>query len=337
MNKFWIFPLLFLFGCNSSSNEIESTSSNFNEQKYEWIVSKNHLTGSDNPFPFVSNPTMNSIEDVVGLLDEDTVVLISFKNEIKAYPYKFISPYEVVNDHLENIKYAITYCPVTESGICVNNTLNNESISLVASGFRYKDNLVSFDENTNTYWSQMLLKCIKGQFENNFHEQLPMIETKWKNVKKLYPTALVFTPSSINQNSNKTQFKQSSNTSEDERVFGVLDVDNISDIKIHIYRKNDFENEIKIYQKYIGNNNTVIIGNKELDFIVSFIDSGNSEFAPIQNEFPIIMQDNSGSKWNVFGVAVSGSRTGENLSLSKSYLASWWAWKDFYSEFIHIN
>ena len=334
----FLFVYLTLLSCGSSDEsdildiqEIETS------KTYDWIVSKNDLTGSDDPFPFAENPTVSSVNTVTGLKDSDIVVVVGFKNEVRAYPYKFISPYEVVNDQIENIKYAVKYCPVTESGVVVENIFQNETSSFIASGFRYKQNLISLDNNSKTYWSQMLLKCVKGTYENEYHKTLPMVELSWKLTKQFFPNAKVFTSTSISNKPQNSARKNNDDIGIDERVFGNINLDEVNGTSVNIYRKSDFNTPISLFEVIFNESKTITIGSSDLDFIVSFNVEIGSSFTPIQNEFPNVMIDETGSKWNVFGIATNGSRKSEQLQATKSYKASWWAWKSFYNQFVFVE
>ena len=333
-----LFTSLTLLSCGSSGeSDILSTEEIEIPKTYDWIVSKNDLTGSNDPFPFAENPNLSSINSVTGLKDNDIVIAVSFNNEIRVYPYKFIAPFEVVNDEIEKFKYAVKYCPVTESGVVIENHFENEVSSFIASGFRFKQNLISLDNNSNTYWSQMLLKCVKGKYENEFHKTLPMVELSWKLTKQFFPNAKVFTSTSISNKPQNSVRKSNDDIGIDERVFGNINLDKINGTLVNIYRKSDFNVPISIFENILNDSKTITIGSSDLEFIVSFNADSNNSFTPIQNEFPIIMIDETGSKWNVFGVATSGTRKDEQLQATKSYKASWWAWKDFYSQFNFVE
>ncbi len=49
------------------------------------------------------------------------------------------------------------------------------------------------------------------------------------------------------------------------------------------------------------------------------------------------MKDDQNNKWNVFGVAVSGPRKGDQLNSKTSFKALWWAWQTFYDDFNFEN
>ena len=53
-------------------------------------------------------------------------------------------------------------------------------------------------------------------------------------------------------------------------------------------------------------------------------------FKAVQNVLPIILEDNEGNKWDIFGVAVSGPRAGQQLTATTSFIAYWFALAAFY-------
>jgi hypothetical protein len=54
------------------------------------------------------------------------------------------------------------------------------------------------------------------------------------------------------------------------------------------------------------------------------------EFSPLQDSYPEIMVDNEGTRWDAFGRALNGPRSGENLKPVNSFISYWFAWVAFY-------
>lgn len=46
------------------------------------------------------------------------------------------------------------------------------------------------------------------------------------------------------------------------------------------------------------------------------------------------MEDNFNNKWNIFGIAVSGPRKGDQLKSLPSFFALGWAWENFYDNIV---
>lgn len=78
----------------------------------------------------------------------------------------------------------------------------------------------------------------------------------------------------------------------------------------------------------------VVVGNSSKDFMMAFkrdlVDGTRLEFEVVQNESPIVMTDEEGNKWDVFGQAVSGPRAGQKLQNVTGYRGYWFAFGTFY-------
>jgi len=327
----------FLFSCSSggSSTIIDNNGKNTTEEPtYDWIVPLSDIAGSNSPFPLAINPDYTVASDVNFIDDNEKVALVSFKDgKVKAFPFFFTSTYESVNDIIGGFTVSMTYCPITESAILIDRQFSsNDTFILRASGVLYKENMVAIDEATQTYWSQFLLKCIKGKFQNQPIETLNFVETRWSIVKKYFPDAQVFTNTSVSKSSTTNTSSKSSIEGSDV-VYGILESSQKNGSpKIHVFEYSLFNNDIKIINKRFTLDEVLVVGSKGLNFITSYLKDSNATFTPIQNEFPTIMEDSDGNKWNVFGIATSGPRKGEQLKSLKAFFASWWAWNEFYPD-----
>ncbi len=319
-----------MYGCNSESNNSLSGSPPI---EYNWVIPKGNVTGNFNLFPLAVNPTFTKVSEVDFISDNALVAIISFKNEIRVYPYKYIKPYESINDIIDGNNIAMTYCPITKSALCWNTNFKLDTFTLRASGYLLNDNVVLYDKNSDTYWSQMLSASIKGKYAEQNNTNFNFIETKWVLVKNHFKDALVFTNNSIS-NSKKSNNKINSKKIEDNvSVYGILDKKVKSTTKVHIFKYEEFENKIKIFQSRIGIDNILIVGSKNLHFITSYINDQNTIFTPVQNNFPVVMKDSDQNQWNIFGIAISGPRKGQQLKSPTGFIALWWAWNGFYDDF----
>lgn len=335
--KFFISFGIFLFilnSCGSDDGEITLTPDN---NKYEWTIPKENLTGSFKPFSLAINPVLIRASDVKSISDESLVAMVSFGDEIRVYPYKYISVYESVNDFFDDNNIAITYCPITKSSLCFNRNFKDEIFTLRASGYLNNENVIIHDENSDTFWSQMRIECVKGKFAGETIDTYNLIETTWKTVRENFKNALVFTNTSIATKNMNISKNKDGNIEKSEKVFGYFNSTQKINRKIIIYRYNNFVDEIQLFSKISSGNNIITVGSNEKHFISSYINNENLNFIAIQDQFPIVMKDENDNIWNVFGVAVSGPRKGEQLKSPASFVASWWAWDLFYDDFIFTD
>jgi hypothetical protein len=332
--------LIYLFlpfiSCNSGGDSSTIINPTNNNTTFNWTVATSDITGSDNPFPLALNPSYSLAKNVDFINDSNKVALISFSNgEVWVYPYNYISTYEIINDEINGNSFSLTYCPITESAVLFKRNFKGiDSFILRSSGYLYKENLVAIDQKTNTYWSQFLLKSIKGKYQNQNLETLNLIETNWKTVHENFPDAFVFTNTSV-QNSKNSKASLKTSIDSNEVVYGILEDETKNELPTaHIYQYQSFTNGIVIKNGKNNSDNIVIIGSNELQFITSFKVPSNRTFTAIQNSFPNVMMDSEDNVYNVFGIAVSGPDEGSQLSSPDAFFASFWAWESFYPSII---
>lgn len=321
-----------IYSCSGSgsdnSNEVEPSTIDF-----DWIVPMGTVWGSFNLFPLAQNPTLSKVSEINFISDNALVAIISFENEIRVYPYQYISPFECINDTFKGNNIAMTFCPLTQSALCWNRKFKTDNFVLQSSGYLHYDNLIAYDPNSDTYWSQMLSKCIRGKYAGETNNTFNFIETNWGTVKEFFPNALTFTNSSISSKTNNTS-KSTEHINGGDKVFGIIN-NSINNSSVHIYEYEEFIEGITIYQKFFNSQNIIVVGSKEKHFITSYIKEGNATFTSVQNSFPIVMEDSDGNKWNVFGIAQSGPDMGKQLKSPTGFVALWWAWNNFYDDFVY--
>lgn len=52
----------------------------------------------------------------------------------------------------------------------------------------------------------------------------------------------------------------------------------------------------------------------------------------VQDSLPVILKDNEGTRWDIFGQGISGPRMGERLSSTTSFIGYWFSWAAFYPD-----
>ena len=326
--------LISIVACsNNKVNEIEIPT-----EESRWInVEEPYPTGEIGLFPLHKNPIYKSVQEFSNLKDNDKVAVVSYQDKIKVYPYLYTNRYEIVNDSIGEYFYAVSFCPQTKSAINFNRIVQNDTLDLVASGYLYKDNMVPSDKDYNLYWSQMQMNGITKEADFLNLQTLNLIETNWKTVVNYFPNAKVYyyegdiiTPRK--NNGTKTIAKSSAEITDADPVFSIVENynNNGKSTLVHAYPINNFNNNSSLQQLILDNKKTLIIGNKEHYFFTTFIAPDGLDFQLENTNFPPIIIDSEGSKWNAFGYAFDGPRKGQQLASAKSYIASWWAWKDFF-------
>ncbi|PHN04622.1 DUF3179 domain-containing protein [Flavilitoribacter nigricans] len=315
----------------------------------EWLIPEDEILdggpGRDG-IPALFSPFFISAEEATYLADEDIVLGLKFGGEIRAYPHLILDWHEIVNDRLGEEHICITYCPLTGTGVAWDRKLNGELTDFVISGLLYNSNMIAYNRETDSNWSQMLLRCVNGEQIGERIKTYQLIETTWKTWKTLWPeTKVLSRATGHNQNYNTYpygNYRTNNNTLifpvdiEDnrlpwkERVLGVVSGGSAKAFRFETLP----ETGIGVINDGLPGKNIVVAGSREKELLVAFgrkLDDGkNLTFTPVQDALPVIMTDQEGNRWNIFGEAVSGPRQGTKLPHVDAFIGYWVAWGAFY-------
>jgi hypothetical protein len=127
------------------------------------------------------------------LADEDQVVGVARDGEARAYPLSLLNWHEVVNDTFDG-PLLVTYCPLCGSAVTAVRTVNGEETIFGVSGLLYKNDLVMYDELTDSLWSQILATAIQGEQTGATLELVPSSLTTWGAWRAEHPDTVVLLP-----------------------------------------------------------------------------------------------------------------------------------------------
>ena len=132
----------------------------------------------------------------VDFLDPDDRVLgVVVGETAKAYPIKILNWHEIVNDSIGSQHYVVSYCPLCGSGmVFATNVGDSAALNFGVSGLLYNSDVLLYDRQTASLWSQLEGKAISGQLKGTPLPQLPALNTTWREWKARYPDSLVMDP-----------------------------------------------------------------------------------------------------------------------------------------------
>ncbi|WP_299014435.1 DUF3179 domain-containing protein [uncultured Polaribacter sp.] len=334
-----------LVSCQNNDNNI--VENNFSS---EWSIPIAEIfdggPGRDG-IPALTNPNLVNSNDPESSFIRDTDLVIGYKNgdDIRAYSHSILDWHEIINDNIGDVSVAITYCPLTGTGIGWNRILNGRETTFGVSGLLYNTNLIPFDRQTNSNWSQILNTAVNGELIDTKIDLIPLFETTWKTWKTIYPNTKVVSRSTGFARTYGVSPYGDYNTNNNLFLFPV-DKDNrlplkerihtiIKGTKAKAYTFSTFATGNVIRDSFEGDE-YLVAGNNE--FIVSFLldDTTNSlTFEYTYNNTESLLMDNEGNTWTIFGEAIAGPRTGQRLTSSESFMAFWFSIPPFYDTEIY--
>jgi hypothetical protein len=125
------------------------------------------------------------------LKKHDRVLAVDYNGVTKAYPIRIPNWHEVVNDDFNGKPVLITWCPLCLSGVVYDPESSGRRITFGVSGKIYKSNLLMYDRETGSLWSQILQRAITGPLTGTVLAMLPAEHSTWERWRSEHPNTLV--------------------------------------------------------------------------------------------------------------------------------------------------
>ncbi len=319
--------LLFFVMFNLVSCDKPITQDSINKDE-TWLIPTEEIVNfgtQTDPVVAIDNPTFVPVGKS-RLKDDAMVYVIQKSDVIKIYPLSVLATHEIVNDNIADSYFAATYCPITASVLVWNRKIRGRVSTFGVSGMLYNENLMPYDRNTGSIWSQMRMECVHGTYLREKPQILPGFSIRFGYIKNTYPGAMVL----VDTFSLTNKIRNAKHTKLATSYFGVVDGRN------HLlFSIDDFKDSVRLIHTRFRTLNLFIAGSSKYGFVVAYVNTNpriGTAFQAVQDAFPIIFKDNLGNRFDVFGKVVIGPSRGEQLTPALGFTAKDWAWEAFYSE-----
>ena len=141
--------------------------------------------------PPVDEPRFLPASDVPWLSDDEAVVSLSIGDEHRAYPVQVMVWHEIVNDTVDGTPVSITYCPLCNSALAFDRRLGERLMTFGTSGQLYLSDLVMYDRQTESLWSQLEGRAIAGMQAGAQLERIPVQTVTWSSWRQAHPNGWV--------------------------------------------------------------------------------------------------------------------------------------------------
>lgn len=142
--------------------------------------------------PAIDAPKFESVAEAGAWLGpREPVILVQVNDSSRAYPLQVLLWHEIVNDTVGGIPLLITYCPLCNTAIAFERTLDGEVLSFGTTGRLRYSNLIMYDRQTETWWQQAGGNGIAGEHAGRQLAFHPATILGWSDFRDLFPTGLV--------------------------------------------------------------------------------------------------------------------------------------------------
>jgi len=288
--------------------------------------------------PSIDNPKFLSASEAEFVSDDDIVIGLNVNGQARAYPLFILVWHEIVNDNISGVPVAVTYCPLCYTTQVFERTIDSRETEFGTSGKLYNSNLVMYDRNTDSMWSQAMGKAVVGPLTGYELKRVPFDLAKWSDWKKLYPDTMVLStntghsrpygsdPYGDYYTDSQIYFpvKNSDDRMHPKEV--ILGFDHDESFKA--YKLSDIESQ-KIINDDINGQDLVLVS------IVPYavhafdrvVDKQVLEFAL---DGDTIVDKQTGTRWSLEGTAISGALEGKQLKRLPFNPGFWFEWVAFH-------
>lgn len=145
--------------------------------------------------PSLYRPLYGRVLDADLSMDkEDPVFIVIFPTGPRIYPQRIMVWHMVVNELIDDLAYAVTYCPITGTLAAYDAHMNGANLLFDAEGRLYDGNAVLIDRNTGSLWLQILGMAFEGPLTGRGMPLLPVFWTTWQYARSFYADAPVLLP-----------------------------------------------------------------------------------------------------------------------------------------------
>lgn len=288
------------------------------------------------------------------LAPNDPVIALELNGDARAYPLQIMTWHEIVNDSVGEIPITITFCPLCNSAITFERHYQGTTYDFGTSGLLRHSDLVMYDRQTESLWQQFTGEAIVGAMTGEQLQMIPSGLIGFKQFQAAYPSGKVLSketgysrdyghnpyPGYDDIRNNPFLFQDPI----DGRLSAMARVVTISDGEYHnaypvklleklgvIHHKLGEQSLAVFHQAGVSSalDTTRITNGMDVGATGVFIPVvGNQELIFVKRAGEIV-DEQTGSHWNIVGQAVQGPLKGNQLKRLVHADQFWFSWAAF--------
>ncbi|UZD92379.1 DUF3179 domain-containing protein [Cognatishimia activa] len=171
----------------------------FTNTSVEWIEVMSDGPPKDG-IPALSDPTFLNVADESRIDPLEPVITVELEGEIpRAYPIRYLTWHEIVNDVVGDVPVAVTFCPLCNSGITFDRRTPVGTLTFGVSGKLRNSDMIMYDRETQSWWQQAIGQGIVGELNGVELTTLPTWMESWEQFSTRNPDGLVMDEPGFNR------------------------------------------------------------------------------------------------------------------------------------------
>ncbi len=142
--------------------------------------------------PALDGANMGPASEETNLDPAEPVITVKIgETAARAYPIRYLTWHEIVNDDEAAVPIAVTFCPLCNSALVFNRDVNGQTLSFGVSGKLRHSDMVMYDRQTQSWWQQFTGEAIAGEMTGAKLDPVVSWMESWRSFKKRNPSGLV--------------------------------------------------------------------------------------------------------------------------------------------------
>jgi len=294
----------------------------------------------------------------VWLKPVEPVIFVQVSKDARAYPLQILIWHEIVNDTVGGLPLVVTFCPLCNTAIAFERTVNGQELDFGTTGRLRYSNLIMYDRQTETWWQQAIGEAIAGELTGLRLNNYPASIISWEEFKSSYPEGKVLSREtgfsrSYGQNPyvgyddvNNPPFlyKGPETPGVLPPVARVLTVDLNGEAvaypydvlkKLHVVNDTDGGEDIVVLWAP-GTSSALdagtVAGGRDVGTSTAYSRQIDGKSLTFTFDGSRIVDQETGSEWNLLGKAVNGALAGKMLEPVVAINHFWFSWAAFKPE-----
>jgi hypothetical protein len=306
--------------------------------------------------PPIDEPTFLKARDVGFLADDEAILALAVGGETRGYPVQVMTWHEIVNDTVGDVPVAVTYCPLCNSGLAFERRLGDRLLSFGTSGRLWANNLVMYDRQTESLWPQLSFTASVGVLTGT--KLVPHLTSllAWRDFRQAHPDAWVLSRDTGYDRPYGRNPYLAYDRPDGQPLFGAPDDDRLppqtrvvgieaetgTGPPAAVVR--DVLADTGVVELTIGDTGLVawhrpgqasaldegsVSGGRDVGTVGVFVPEADGERLTFTAAGDGFRDAETGSSWNVLGLATAGPLAGEQLTSYRHVDTFWHSWVAF--------
>lgn len=155
----------------------------------------------------------------------ERVIGLEVAGEARAYPLSILVYHELVNDTLGGMPVLVSYCPLCGTGVVFDRRLDGRVLQFGVSGLLYKSDLLMFDRESDSLWSQIAARAVTGPRSGARLRIVPSRMARWSDWLEDHPNTTVLSRRTGHRRPYRSGSSPYGNYDNSTRILFPVDVD----------------------------------------------------------------------------------------------------------------